>query len=166
MRQTHYYIYTLSLTMLVACGSLPENTAIHKQRIKQSPANSQARDVKSILQRANNMLGKPYRYGGRSPKRGFDCSGLVYYSFNSQVPRSSRAQYRASQAVKKNQLRPGDLVFFKLGFSKVSHVGIYTGKGQFIHAPSTGKQVMRSSLSEDFWRKRFLRGGRFPNIIK
>lgn len=162
MRRHHFYIYTLfiSLPLISACGPLPQKSDLRKPIVQHSP-----QKVAPVLKRAKAMLGKPYRYGGRSPRHGFDCSGLVYYSFAYRVPRSSRAQYRRSKAVSRHRLRPGDLVFFKLNFSKVSHVGIYLGRHQFIHAPSTGKSVMLSSLREKYWSRRFVRGGRFSNLI-
>ena len=90
-------------------------------------------------------LGVPYVWGGSSP-RGFDCSGLVMYAFAAvgiSLPHSSYAQFNMGTPVSIGQLQPGDLVFF----SGASHVGIYIGGGQFIHAPHTGDVVKISSLS-------------------
>lgn len=109
------------------------------------------------------MIGVRYRYGGRHPETGFDCSGLVYYSHlraGKRVPRTSQAQYRASTPVSRQGLREGDLVFFRIKRSRISHVGIYLGDGRFVHAPSTGKKVTVTSLDDPYWRKRFVRGGR------
>lgn len=111
---------------------------------------------------ASRMLGKPYRYGGESPS-GFDCSGLVYYAFQQagyRVPRTSRQQYRDSLPVKPAYMREGDLLFFRIE-GKVSHVGVYLGKRQFIHAPSSGKRVMITSLDEPYWKERLVKAGRF-----
>ncbi len=90
-------------------------------------------------------LGVPYVWGGSSP-RGFDCSGLVMYVYGQigvSLPHSSYAQFNMGSAVSLSQLQPGDLVFF----TGASHVGIYIGGGQFIHAPHTGTVVQVSSLS-------------------
>jgi cell wall-associated NlpC family hydrolase len=109
------------------------------------------------------MIGAPYRYGGSTP-RGFDCSGLVYYAFRRagiHVPRSTRSQYRHAFRVAGNQLQPGDLVFFKTDWHEVSHVGIYAGYGQFIHAPSEGKQVSFTAMNDPFWQEHFLAAGRY-----
>lgn len=111
---------------------------------------------------ARGMLGKPYRYGGASP-RGFDCSGLVYYSYHKagyKVPRTSQQQYRDSLPVKKAHMREGDLLFFRIE-GKVSHVGVYLGGNRFIHAPSSGKQVSITTLDNPYWKTRLTKTGRF-----
>lgn len=104
------------------------------------------------------MVGKPYRYGGHSPS-GFDCSGLVYYSFERvgvPVPRTTRSQLKAGVPVASKSLRVGDLVFFDQEGKKFSHVGIYIGNGRFVHAPSSGKHVRIDSLNRRYWRKHFV----------
>lgn len=117
-----------------------------------------------VIDVARAELGTPYRYGGASPQRGFDCSGLVYYSFRHagySVPRTVLGQYRASEPVLGRDLRPGDLVFFRTLRKRVSHVGIYLGDGRFLHAPSSGSKVRIGTLDSDYWRAKFIRGGRF-----
>jgi cell wall-associated NlpC family hydrolase len=99
----------------------------------------------SVVAIAEQYLGVPYRWGGASPS-GFDCSGLVMYVFAQvgvSLPHSSYAQYGMGSPVSRDQLQPGDLVFF----DGLGHVGIYVGGGQFIHAPHTGDVVRISSLS-------------------
>ncbi len=116
-----------------------------------------------IVAEARQLIGTPYRYGGTTP-RGFDCSGLVYYTHRRvglSVPRSTRAQLDQARPVLPGRLRPGDLVFFRLSWRKVSHVGIYAGKGRFIHAPSSGKRVSMASLDNEYWEKRLVAAGRF-----
>jgi len=111
---------------------------------------------------AQSQAGAPYRYGGSSP-RGFDCSGLVYYAYRKagvRVPRTTREQYRHAEHISLADIRRGDLLFFKLSSRGISHVGIYTGKGRFIHAPSSGKRVMYSSLENPYWKHRLLAAGR------
>jgi murein DD-endopeptidase len=101
------------------------------------------------------MVGKPYRYGGTAPT-GFDCSGLVQFSYRQaglRVPRSTDEQRRASRPVRAENLRPGDLLFFDQEGKKNSHVGIYVGDGKFVHAPSSGKQVRADRLNMPYWRK-------------
>ena len=118
-----------------------------------------------IVQQARAQIGSPYRYGGESPGSGFDCSGLVYYSLQKtghRIPRTTGEQYRSTMPVARKNLRPGDLVFFRLRRSRmVSHVGIYLGAGRFVHAPSSHKRVSIASLNAPFWSKHFVRGGRF-----
>ncbi|MBI1421991.1 MAG: NlpC/P60 family protein [Gammaproteobacteria bacterium] len=118
---------------------------------------------KEVVEIARELVGTPYHYGGRSPKTGFDCSGLVYYTHMQaglELPRTSLGQLRATQPVSFSGLQPGDLVFFRFSRYKVSHVGIYIGHHRFVHAPSNGKEVTVDSLNDPYWRKRFVRGGR------
>ena len=108
-------------------------------------------------QHALEMRGKPYRYGGNSP-RGFDCSGLVQYSYaqvNLRLPRSTEGLWSSSRAISRNDIRPGDLLFFHQEGKRNSHVAIYVGSGRFVHAPSSGKQVSTASLSDRYWSRHF-----------
>lgn len=107
------------------------------------------------------MMGAPYRYGGATPN-GFDCSGLVVYSYKQagvSVPRTSREQYRKAKPVPVSTARPGDLVFFGTN-QKVSHVGIYLGDDEFIHAPEAGQSVKISSIQDDYYKAHFAGAGR------
>lgn len=116
-----------------------------------------------VLNGALDMLGTPYRYGGSSP-RGFDCSGLVYYSHRQAgipVPRTALEQRRQARPVSRQTLQPGDLVFFRLEGSKVNHVGIYAGDGRFVHAPSSGKSVSMASLDNPYWRQHWIGSGNY-----
>ncbi len=102
--------------------------------------------------------GTPYRYGGLS-RSGIDCSGFVYRTyrerFGIQLPRTTRQQSDLGTRIRKKDLLPGDLVFFKTGWGEGGlHVGIYDTQNQFIHA-STSRGVMRSSLNNVYWRKVF-----------
>jgi cell wall-associated NlpC family hydrolase len=104
---------------------------------------------------ALKMVGKPYRYGGSSPA-GFDCSGLIQYSFKQAgvaLPRSTDELLRTSQPLRGSHLRRGDLLFFDQEGKKKSHVGIYLGDGKFVHAPSSGKTVRTDRLDSPYWRK-------------
>jgi cell wall-associated NlpC family hydrolase len=101
------------------------------------------------------MVGKPYRFGGSSPS-GFDCSGLVLYSYKQAgvaLPHSTDKQRSASRVVKVAELRRGDLLFFNQEGKKHGHVGIYVGEGKFVHAPSSGKSVRSDSLDSPYWKK-------------
>jgi cell wall-associated NlpC family hydrolase len=108
------------------------------------------------------MLGVAYRYGGTDP-RGFDCSGLVQYSFSQagvRLPRTSEDIFRRSKLIPQAEMRPGDLVFFRISSNKVSHVGIYAGNRTFIHSPSSGKGVSYAQLGNSYWRQRLVATGR------
>lgn len=112
---------------------------------------------------ASSMVGKPYRFGGNSP-RGFDCSGLVHYSYRNagiSVPRSTNTQRSQSRRVSRTSIQSGDLLFFNQEGKYSSHVGIYLGNNRFVHAPSSGKRVRVDSLSDDYWKKHFVDARRF-----
>ncbi|PJI51096.1 MAG: hypothetical protein CTR55_02005 [Pseudomonas sp.] len=123
------------------------------------PAKSEAHQV---TQRAYNMIGTPYRWGGTSPKRGFDCSGLVNYVFQNidevDLPRTAREIFnmRGNSKVARDDLLPGDLVFFRIHNRRnVDHVGIYVGDNQFVHAPRRGQKVRVSDLDGDYWKRHY-----------
>jgi cell wall-associated NlpC family hydrolase len=97
------------------------------------------------VQIANRLTGIPYVWGGASPRRGFDCSGLVQYVYGRlgiSLPHYTVSQYRRGRSVSRSSLRPGDLVFFH----GLNHVGIYAGGGKYIHAPRAGSTVRWASL--------------------
>ena len=113
-----------------------------------------------IVRTAERYVGVPYRWGGESPRTGFDCSGLtmVVYRLNGlDLPRSSRQQWKTGRRIDRNRLQKGDLVFFATGGgTRVSHVGVYTGGNKFLHAPSRGRRIRTSSLSSKYYSARFV----------
>ena len=116
---------------------------------------------------AAQMVGRPYRTGGAVPGTGFDCSGLVQFSFRQAgviLPRSTAGQRQAAARVRVSHLRHGDLLFFDLQGKRNSHVGIYVGDGQFVHAPSSGKRVRKDRLDSPYWRKHLSEARRFDAI--
>lgn len=111
--------------------------------------------IEHVIQNAKDQTGVRYQWGGTSPS-GFDCSGFVQYVFNQQsisVPRTVSEMWNQTKSV--DQPSVGDLVFFETYKQGPSHVGIYLGNGQFIHA-SESKGVMTSALSQDYWQTRYL----------
>ena len=118
---------------------------------------------RELVETARQFIGTPYRWGGTTAEDGFDCSGLtmVCYRLNGlNLPRVSHNQFQAGTRVPKAQLRPGDLVFFATkGGQRVTHVGMYIGDDQFIHAPRPGKDVRIEKLSNSFFTKTYV-GGR------
>jgi len=113
-----------------------------------------------IVKTARSFVGVPYRWGGTSAAHGFDCSGLamaIYRLNGLKLPRTSGQQYEAGMPVGREDLARGDLVFFDTrGRGRISHVGIYIGQGRFIHAPKTGKRVCASSLSNSYYKNRYI----------
>ncbi|TCS70885.1 NlpC/P60 family protein [Sulfuritortus calidifontis] len=112
------------------------------------------------LLQALKLLGTPYKFGGSSPDKGVDCSGLVRHVYKQgadiALPRSAKAMSQNGEAVAKADLKPGDLVFFNTLKRPFSHVGIYAGDGKFVHASSRReKQVTISNLDDGYWAKRF-----------
>ena len=112
-----------------------------------------------IVATAKQYLGIPYMYGGSSPSTGFDCSGFVYYVLKElgySPYRTCSSQYTMGTYVAKEDLQPGDLVFFQGTYkSGISHVGIYVGDGKFIHSPSTGKVISYADLNSTYYTNHY-----------
>lgn len=120
-------------------------------------------DLRSeLVKTARQFIGTPYRWGGTTSENGFDCSGLTMVSYRLNglnLPRVSRSQFQAGKWVSKDKLLPGDLVFFATkGGTRVTHVGMYVGDGNFIHAPRTGKNVRIEKLSNSFFARTYVGG--------
>jgi cell wall-associated NlpC family hydrolase len=115
--------------------------------------------AQEILINAMSLTGIKYKYGGDNPTSGFDCSGFVRYVFsqaaNLTLPPTARAISQIGKTVKKDELQPGDLVFFNTLKSAFSHVGIYVGNNKFIHAPRAGSAVRVESMQTSYWANRF-----------
>ena len=112
-----------------------------------------------LVSRAMNYLGTPYRYGGTSPKTGFDCSGFVYYLygavFGQTIGRMPHEMVRQGTTVARGDLQKGDLVLF--GYrGTYTHIGIYAGNDHFVHATHRGSPVMVTHLDSDYYRQRYL----------
>ena len=151
---------TAAFLLLVACAGAPRPAPPDGARAAAgSPSEAGAR----AAQTAQSLIGSPYRFGGATP-RGFDCSGLVLYSFADAgirgLPHSAEALERVARPVTLAELEPGDLLFFRLVKHKTSHVGIYVGDRHFVHAPSSGKRVERVSFDHAYWGPRIARAGR------
>lgn len=143
---------TLLVAALAGCAGSPE--------APDRPAVVRASDdtARKAVDVARGMIGKPYKYAGVTPA-GFDCSGLVRYSYGKagiRMPRDTQSQRNLSVPVSLKNLREGDLLFFDQEGKKASHVGMYVGDGRFVHAPSTGGKVRTDSLKAEFWKKHFV----------
>ena len=115
--------------------------------------------AQDAIDQAMDLLGIRYRRGGTSPEAGFDCSGFVSHVFREGLglilPRSSKEMSRSGEVIGQEELRPGDLVFFNTMRKAFSHVGIYLGDNQFVHAPRSGGRVRIEDLRDVYWIKRF-----------
>ena len=156
--------------LLAACASSPRREATYRAS-RSALANEPARapenvgTANDVLFRAMALVGTPYRWGGNTPTGGFDCSGLVEYIYrnaaNIELPHSSRdmASVNGPRIKRMDDLVSGDLVFFGSGRS-ISHVGVYVGKGRFVHAPNSGGTVRLDDIDGPYWRDHFEYGKR------
>ena len=118
-----------------------------------------ARALDAMIERAHSLIGTPYRNGGNSPETGFDCSGLAGYLYRDilgfQLPRSAHQIWKFGKTVEREDLRPGDLVFYNTLKRPYSHVGIYLGDNRFIHSPTSGGQVNIVDMNQRYWAARW-----------
>lgn len=149
------------IALVSACGSAPQP----RMPAEAAAVSPSAGHAAGIGTRAANIavqqVGVPYRYGGQGPS-GFDCSGLVHYSYRHagmSVPRTTGQLWEATEPVARSDLSPGDVLFFSIE-GKMQHVGLYIGDGRFVHAPTSGREVSIASLRSGFYRQAFLRAGR------
>lgn len=171
------FLATVAASALGACATvpstpssqaiaLPDPPGFRIEALREAPrkpevaATAEPSIGSEIVMRALGLLGKNYRYGGNTPETGFDCSGLVRWvlgdAVDTELPRSSLAMSRMSAPdVRKEELIPGDLVFFRTRGRVVSHVGIYIGDGRFVHAATRAAKVRIDRLDAPYWRNRF-----------
>lgn len=170
-RQVIRYIALLATLMLCQCKSMAapgdDKRWQNAYRYQQEEVLESARGVagnwsdkaEEIIISALSLTGVNYKYGGRSPETGFDCSGFVQYVFKHaaqiSLPPSARTISEMGDTVKREDLQPGDLVFFNTLKSAFSHVGIYMGNNQFIHAPRAGSKVRIENMDDRYWKTRY-----------
>nr|WP_041417849.1 NlpC/P60 family protein [Shewanella woodyi] len=159
----------LFILLITACSSAPPSPSTGSGGAKTNAQISQSALEKQLLTFYKGWKGVPYRLGGMS-KRGVDCSGFVYLAYQqlltkqviSAFPRTTADQVELGRKVSKSQLKTGDLVFFKTGWS-TRHVGIYLSDNRFLHA-STSQGVMISRLDNSYWKQKYWQSRRlsFP----
>ena len=142
----------------------PQYNPVPTQRTQVNPSSNLTKNIEHV---AKSLLGTDYQYGANGPQQ-YDCSSFTKYVFSKQginIPRVSRDQAKVGQFVKGNQLQKGDLIFFdSKKSSKVSHVGIYLGRGDFIHASSSKDKVTISNLNSNYYSSHFKWGRRVTNV--
>ena len=155
-----YIFYVASLVVLLAaCSHVRPKPEIPISRGPNPLHHHGEQAANDVLFRAIGLVGTPYRYGGNTPETGFDCSGLVDYVFRDAggvtLPRTAQeiAQIPAPH-VRRGDLDSGDVVLFGRG-GRVDHVGIYVGRGRFVHAPNSGGTVRLDYLDGDYWNEHF-----------
>lgn len=131
-----------------------------KSTTAKAAAVTSAKQGNAVVKRALQAVGTPYRWGGTTPGKGLDCSGLVKYAFNDvrelDLPRTSNAMAQAEgQKVDRKDLKPGDLLFFNIKSRRINHVAIYLGNDRFVHAPRRGKKVTVDTLKKPYWNSHY-----------
>lgn len=144
-------IAAMAATLYLAAGTAPADEGAFVTGMKQRA---------EPLLYALGLLGSPYKRGGTDPEQGVDCSGFVRHVYKKtedlDLPHNAKAISRNGEVIQKEQLQPGDLVFFNTLRKPYSHVGIYAGDGKFVHAASSRtKQVMVSNMNDGYWSKRY-----------
>lgn len=168
MDTTHRTIRALALLALLFLAAALGGCA--PAHIPVEPLPSLSREARNpVVAAARSLTGAPYKWGGESPQTGFDCSGLTWWAYRQvgvDLPRVSYDQYEVGRPVGRRDIRPGDLVFFRLQSKRKNvHVGIATDESTFIHSPSSGGRVREESFDTGYWREHFigarrvLRGG-------
>jgi cell wall-associated NlpC family hydrolase len=154
----------VSFLVVSACSSTQvspvSKSSSQAEVVNRAPAGSVGEQAAAV---AVQQVGVPYRYGGSTPS-GFDCSGLVQYSYSrvgKSVPRTTGQLWKDVIPVEQRNLRAGDILFFSMS-GKMSHVGLYLGGNRFVHAPSTGKTVSIQTLRSEFYKTALVGAGR-PN---
>ncbi|VVE27816.1 peptidase P60 [Pandoraea terrae] len=150
----------LAVTALVAaCSSTPTRYAGNGDLRARPYGAEKSAGQEEITLAAMGLVGVPYRYGGNTPDSGFDCSGLVRYvvlrAAGVNLPRTTEQMSTVGTSIDLDQLASGDLVYFNTTGRSHSHVGIYVGNGQFVHAPATGGTVRLANMSLPYWAGRF-----------
>jgi len=149
------------LALLAGCSSAPKRQAARAAKPAPPGALRLAVNLReSLLARAMLVVNTPYAGGGNTPETGFDCSGLVQWAVGGitsrqNLPRTTQQWAQASRGVQRRNLRRGDFVFFNTSGRPHSHMGIFVGNGQFVHAPSSGGVVRRARLDDTYFAPRF-----------
>jgi cell wall-associated NlpC family hydrolase len=153
IKKVVYLLVCIVAALLSACGSTPSSP---ERAAEQRPISQRGNDVAIF---ALGLIDTGYRFGGKNPEAGLDCSGMVTYIFGKaaslQIKGSAADIARSGRPIARSSLRPGDLVFFNTRNASFSHVGVYIGDDRFVHAPSTNGKVRIDQLGNRYYAQRF-----------
>ena len=158
MTQLRLLSFPLVLALLAACSTPPVHQASAPETIAQ-PSPTVSERGNDVVLYALGLLDTGYRFGGKNPQAGLDCSGMVSYIYQEaaglKVAGSAADIARKTRPIERDLLRPGDLVFFNTRNQPFSHVGIYIGDARFIHAPASNGRVRIDRLSDRYYALRY-----------
>jgi cell wall-associated NlpC family hydrolase len=158
MRRSSLLAVLFSLLLLAACGSPAPRPPLVGGTITQAPRAVSGHSAEVVMY-AMSLIDTGYRFGGKNPEAGLDCSGMVSYIFDQaaglKVQGSAADIARRGRPIERSELRPGDLVFFNTMNRPFSHVGLYIGDGRFVHAPSTNGRVRIEQMANRYFAQRF-----------
>ena len=156
MRASVLIAVSLLFALLAACSGPPPRSEASSGTIAPAAISEKGNEVALY---ALGLIDTGYRFGGKNPEAGLDCSGMVSYIYSQAAGLSVRGSAadiaRSSRPIERDALRPGDLVFFNTRNRPFSHVGIYLGDARFIHAPSSNGRVRIDRLSDSYYAQRF-----------
>lgn len=168
----HIFQTILTATLIPFLASCGFSTGKHRPTAKTHASARKVQPVRisnidhtqgsqELMLHSMGLIGTPYKWGGSTTSTGFDCSGMIQFVYKNalgvSLPRTARDMAAASRKIPDSRLKAGDLVFFNTGgANKYSHVGLYIGNGEFIHAPSSGKIIKTEKLSSPFYAKNYL----------
>ena len=161
-RRTVGHVAAATLLMLAGCSSKPRKASPAASPRKAAAPGALALPAaqrEPLLARTMLVINTPYTYGGNTPEGGFDCSGLIQYAISGittrKLPRSTSQWVGVSAPIERSELQRGVFVFFNTLGGRYSHMGIYAGNNQFVHAPSSGGIVKTVSMANPYFAKRF-----------
>lgn len=147
------------LAAAILCVATGLGTPAARAAADDDAAQQRPSPTAELVIRSLSLLGVNYKWGGNTPATGLDCSGLVRHVYSETIgkvlPRRAVEMSRVGESVDRHSLEPGDLVFFNTLRRAFSHVGIYIGDNQFVHAPARGKTVTVASMDDRYWSRRF-----------
>lgn len=154
-RRLSHTLLQVALFAILCCGLSACGFKFSKDTGPKGSATGQ-----KIVSTAYSQMGQKYRSGGDSPGKGFDCSGLIWWTYKRhgiQVPRITTAQASTGRSIPKQQAKAGDIVVFRTGRGpRGLHTGIYSGNGTFIHSPRNGERVRMESMDIPYWKQKLI----------